>query len=387
MLEQVPIVVMASNRPHYLQRMLRSLLSADGVDPSMVTIFIDGFYDEPALVGQLFNIRTIQQRPTAHRGARISHHYKTSLTKTFQLFPDAEFALIFEEDLDIAEDALVYFNQTLQLLRDDPSLLCVSAWNDQGYEHTARDNRLLYRIETMPGLGWMLKRALYKQELEPNWPSPERPHDWDMWIRMDSVRRGRECIIPDVSRTFHFGSTGTNINSYFQKQYFSKHAFNLSPLKSPQRFADLQAMSHDAYERLIETQILGAQVVGLEADEYSAHGVNVTDYLCSLANTDSHELLSSLSVRNLTQPPSPKPDDANYKRHSVIYIEMIDKQDYTNWLRLASCWRIWDLDARGQHKSMWRLFLNMRPTFVVGVPASPYSSLKPDNLKPFKLSR
>ena len=26
----------------------------------------------------------------------------------------------------------------------------------------------------MPGLGWLLKRSLYKTELEPNWPTPEK---------------------------------------------------------------------------------------------------------------------------------------------------------------------------------------------------------------------
>ncbi len=40
--------------------------------------------------------------------------------------------------------------------------------------------------------------------------------DWDMWMRLGEVRRGRECIVPDVSRTFHFGSLGLNMNSYFQ---------------------------------------------------------------------------------------------------------------------------------------------------------------------------
>ena len=44
----------------------------------------------------------------------------------------------------------------------------------QGYEHSCKDPQLLYRVETMPGLGWMLKRTLYKSELEPNWPTPEK---------------------------------------------------------------------------------------------------------------------------------------------------------------------------------------------------------------------
>jgi beta-1,2-N-acetylglucosaminyltransferase len=40
--------------------------------------------------------------------------------------------------------------------------------------------------------------------------------DWDMWMRLEDVRRGRECLVPDVSRTYHFGSSGLNMNSYFQ---------------------------------------------------------------------------------------------------------------------------------------------------------------------------
>ena len=66
-----------------------------------------------------------------------------------------------------------YFSQTLRLLEEDPSVYCISAWNDQGYEHTSTDPSLLYRVETMPGLGWILKRTLYK-ELEPKWPTAEK---------------------------------------------------------------------------------------------------------------------------------------------------------------------------------------------------------------------
>lgn len=67
-----------------------------------------------------------------------------------------------------------YFSQTVELLEKDRSLYCISAWNDQGYEHSSSNFSVLYRVETMPGLGWLLKRSLYKLELEPNWPSPEK---------------------------------------------------------------------------------------------------------------------------------------------------------------------------------------------------------------------
>ena len=39
--------------------------------------------------------------------------------------------IILEEDLDVAPDFFSYFSQTLDLLEQDPTLYCVSAWNDQ----------------------------------------------------------------------------------------------------------------------------------------------------------------------------------------------------------------------------------------------------------------
>lgn len=54
--------------------------------------------------------------------------------------------------------------------------------------------------------------------------------DWDMWMRMTEVRKGRECVVPEVSRTYHFGSSGLNMNSYFQDTYFKSHSFNTQPI-------------------------------------------------------------------------------------------------------------------------------------------------------------
>lgn len=47
-----------------------------------------------------------------------------------------------------------------------------------------------------------------------------------MWMRTSRVQRGRQCIVPEVSRTYHFGSSrAINVNPYFQRTYFSHHAF------------------------------------------------------------------------------------------------------------------------------------------------------------------
>lgn len=47
-----------------------------------------------------------------------------------------------------------------------------------------------------------------------------------MWMRTSRVQRGRQCVVPEVSRTYHFGSShAVNVNPYFQRKYFGRHAF------------------------------------------------------------------------------------------------------------------------------------------------------------------
>ncbi len=70
------------------------------------------------------------------------------------LLQTAEYTVVLEEDLEVSPDLFSYFSQTLQLLREDETVYCVSAWNDQGYDHSCQDPTMLYRVETMPGLGW-----------------------------------------------------------------------------------------------------------------------------------------------------------------------------------------------------------------------------------------
>ena len=72
----------------------------------------------------------------------------------------------------------------------------------------------------------VLSRKLFKNELEEKWPKPHEFVDWDMWTRLPSNRKERECIIPDISRTYHFGGKGINVGGLMQALYFEKHAIN-----------------------------------------------------------------------------------------------------------------------------------------------------------------
>ena len=126
----------------------------------------------------------------------------------FNVFQEAKYAIVLEEDLDVSPDFFSYFSQTLRLLEEDSSVYCVSAWNDQGYEHTTANLSKLYRVETMPGLGWILKRSLYKEELEPKWPTPEKV--WSISIDISNLF----LIYILISETIFYPSLNNEKSNY-----------------------------------------------------------------------------------------------------------------------------------------------------------------------------
>lgn len=86
-----------------------------------------------------------------------------------------------------------------------------------------------------------------------------------------------------------------------------------------------------------------------------------------------------------TKTPCTNPDnfipDTQDKTY-VLYIKMEYERDFKTWTNVASCLHMWDLDARGFHKCMWRFWLKKNHMLVVGCPASEYCSYKPAGLEP-----
>eukprot|EP01147_Barroeca_monosierra_P009247 gene9247-1529_t len=343
-LRNVPVVVIASeNRGSYLLRTLTALLSSEGSNRERIIVSIDGTVtSEPEDVCRLLGIEVLHHSPTSDKNGRITQHYRFALTNVFGRYTDADYLIIIEEDLEAAPDFFRYFSATLPLLEKDPTLYCISAWNDQGYMHSSKDPTLLYRVETMPGLGWMLSRKLFKDELEPKWPGPDKLWDWDMWMRTDDIRKDRECIIPDVSRTFHFGSSGLNVNDYFQQLYFEKHRLNTDA----NAVVNVNNMVNKAYDDMLDKIILSSTTVIAEG-----------------------------SCENIV------PDDIVADAPLVLYIAMSTPHDHDTWLQLAKCWKLWDLDVRGYHKGIFRFFYKEHPMTVVGTPFSPFSTHKPETQK------
>ena len=66
-----------------------------------------------------------------------------------------------QDDMKLAPDFFTLFNATAPLLDRDPSLFCVSSWNDHGQARFVKDPLRLLRSDFFPGLGWMLTRDIW----------------------------------------------------------------------------------------------------------------------------------------------------------------------------------------------------------------------------------
>ena len=158
--------------------------------------------------------------------------------------------------MEIAPDFFSYFTAVSPLLDRDPTLLAASAWNDNGMADLVGDPSAVYRSDFFPGLGWMMKRRVWK-ELGPKWPD----RYWDDWLREPQQRRSRHFLRPEVCRTYHFGKVGTS-GGQFSNLWERVHLNN--------KYVDFRSLellylaNETLYDQWLFGDIASAQTVSLD---------------------------------------------------------------------------------------------------------------------------
>jgi alpha-1,3-mannosyl-glycoprotein beta-1,2-N-acetylglucosaminyltransferase len=137
----------------------------------------------------------------------VAQHYKWVLDRLFEERGHSHVVLV-EDDMELSFDFLRLFAQTAWLLERDPSLLCVSSWNDNSRATLGTDPALFFRTSYFPGLGWMLRRETYLEVLQRGWPTHSH---WDNWLRANIL--GMDCVSPSLPRNRNFGNIGSSMNT------------------------------------------------------------------------------------------------------------------------------------------------------------------------------
>ncbi|XP_056458481.1 alpha-1,3-mannosyl-glycoprotein 2-beta-N-acetylglucosaminyltransferase a [Gadus chalcogrammus] len=266
----IPVLVMACNRPT-VKRCLDKLLEyRPSAQRHPIIVSQDcGHVETAEVIRSYGNQVTHLQQPdlsdvavrSEHRKFqgyyKISRHYRWALSQVLRT-SGHKAVIIVEDDLEVAPDFFEYFEALYPLLRSDPSLWCVSAWNDNGREGYVDPGQAarLYRTDFFPGLGWMMLGQLW-DELEPKWPAAF----WDDWMRQPEQRRDRACIRPEISRTMTFGRKGVSLGQFYDSYL---RFIKLNSQFVPFTTLDLAYLQKDAYSAHFEKEVYAAPLVSYE---------------------------------------------------------------------------------------------------------------------------
>lgn len=143
---------------------------------------------------------------------RIQNHYVFILKELFEKRKHSEVILL-EDDLALSPSLLNFYEQTFQLLYADRSLLCISAFNDNGYTSLLIINRMAetYDVERLrrsayfPNLALLFHREGYNRVWK-NQKLDSTTNGWDHWLRIRIGSLGGECVYPVVPRVRHLRS-------------------------------------------------------------------------------------------------------------------------------------------------------------------------------------
>ncbi len=198
----------------------------------------------------------------------ISQSYKFGLSKVFEFNSEFKRVIILEEDIEISPDFFDYFVRTAPILDSDPTLFCVSAWNDNGMRSHVVDSMAVYRSDFFPGLGWMMTRTFWN-EVQSKWPLGY----WDDWLRLPENRKGRACLRPEISRTYTFGQVGVSAGQFFN-EYLSKIELNKVPVNW--QLVDVSYLKKENYDPLFASWIQNArEIAPSEKDAYLKERVDL----------------------------------------------------------------------------------------------------------------
>ncbi|XP_042420977.1 alpha-1,3-mannosyl-glycoprotein 2-beta-N-acetylglucosaminyltransferase-like isoform X1 [Zingiber officinale] len=245
------VVIMACNRPDYLERTVKSVLKYQRSVSSKFPLFIsqDGTNPDVKTKAMSYNeiiyLQHVDLKPVATERPgeitayyKIARHYKWALD---ELFVSHKFnrVIILEDDMEIAPDFFDYFEATATLLDKDKTIMAVSSWNDNGQKQFVHDPRALYRSDFFPGLGWMLTKSTW-DELSPKWPKAY----WDDWVRLKEVHKDRQFIRPEICRTYNFGEHGSSMGQFF-RQYLEP--IKLNDVQVDWKSANLSFLMEDKF--------------------------------------------------------------------------------------------------------------------------------------------
>jgi hypothetical protein len=224
-------VLLAHDRYDYIKRTLEGVLKTDNVEKYTIFVSVDREHLVENVEDTLKSISNPRKVPIKYLTSElpfadakyggepsITRHMASVFHQVFKL-KQFEYVIILEDDLEVSTDFFNYFASVGEALhpfhQTARNLYCVSAWNDNGFNHLNLDASRVFRTDWYPGLGVMFHRSMWVNKMEYEWPVWDTVEwGYDNWLRYRStIAKSNDCLAPEVSRTHHYGRNGMHVGA------------------------------------------------------------------------------------------------------------------------------------------------------------------------------
>ena len=219
----------------------------------------------------------------------LSENYKIMFDYLFES-ANVSHCAIFEDDLIISPDSLMYLHEGVQIMQQDSSIFTISLNNDNSYPMYASDPTFFRRVGYFAGLGFILTQKHYLDLIKPSW---RINRNWDTIVQKVVVGHNMVSIQPEVTRSAHIRSRDiTSLGRVPPRDVFESQLLN--EMTHPRW--NLSILAKERYNQFIYSFISNGIIIDYLED---ALFYNKSDKLLFIKCLDFHQLDAMLQERHL----------------------------------------------------------------------------------------
>jgi hypothetical protein len=243
------ISVIAYQRPQYFRNLLEALSKCHGIEKYTVLFCLEPSESGVIELAQNFDAAKeviVQVNP---KRLGFNQNIRQGVETGFQY---GDFVILLEEDLILAPDALVWFEDAREKYQDDPSVFTVSAYSDNCHHPKERVPPYLHfatgRREHFTPWAWgtwrdrfaEINRTYIGWDMQMNFHAPPPARYGHVHMGKPGLRRDRHEVFPLLSRVNNIGvEGGTHVNDVDPLAMQLQQVYDVSEYTGHQTFAEL----------------------------------------------------------------------------------------------------------------------------------------------------
>ncbi|UJR23354.1 hypothetical protein I4U23_026366 [Adineta vaga] len=332
-----PILVVAGISHNSLRMCLETLLMQPGILVENVLIAVDEKFSESLALIDLFGFHG--EKTTS--SSTYMEHYEKALKKIWERHPTKDKVIVIEEDLILSPDFLYTLALLSETFRKDETIGGIQMWNPNSYDHVNGSLELIYRVDNLYGLGYLLRRSFYDKNIKDSFQQCCSKRVWDKWTFTDT---SSSFLMPDISRIFRRPIDGNRVNTkYLEVLFNQKRRTSLNPFPALSNIDTLRKEKYDTYvTKIIQSATL---IKSLEQ--------------CDTINSNMHSLIQNQNTS----------DTFKY-----VY-EQQSENDITKLLPVLPCFGLFPIEPLGLYHGILRFSSNRYNFFLIGSKSSLYTSI------------